>query len=327
MKVASEDMRNQNTYETLAQYLLGELSDEMRREIEREYLADGDCLDELLAVEDDLMDEYVRGELSAREREQFEQHLLAGPGQREKLRYAQTLMERMPAVRTTAPAKQGPSSPERDSWFSFYGKRKLVPVLVVGFAAIVLVAGAAWLIMRVIQLQIKVEHMKAEQVTAQQREQELQAKLASEQKEKEELLRQLRQNSEVGMTEGTGEQTTAEKPTAPRMATFMLSPALMRGGEATDFVVPRGVDVVQLQIQVGGADYNSYRAELKTADGESVYDLSGLKARRTHNVELVFLRIPGRLLIKRDYVLKISGLIEGGSFEDAGFYTFRITKK
>ena len=50
----------------MQQYLLGRLPEEAEAELERRYLADDALFEELLAIEDDLRDAYVRGELPIR---------------------------------------------------------------------------------------------------------------------------------------------------------------------------------------------------------------------------------------------------------------------
>ena len=61
----------------MQQYLLGRLPEEEEAELERRYLADDALFEELLAIEDDLRDAYVRGELSMPDHDAFQQRLLA----------------------------------------------------------------------------------------------------------------------------------------------------------------------------------------------------------------------------------------------------------
>ena len=75
----------------MQQYLLGRLLDEEEAELERRYLADDALFEELLAIEDDLRDAYVRGELSMPDHEAFQQRLLAVPRQRQEQDFAHTL--------------------------------------------------------------------------------------------------------------------------------------------------------------------------------------------------------------------------------------------
>jgi hypothetical protein len=199
-------MQNRNIDKMLERYLLGGLSEEESDRIERQYFADPDFLDELMAVEDDLLDEYARGELQGPQREQFERRLLATPRQLERLRDARILMSRIGAAQLPAHKKRQ----ERNSWFSFFNQPRLAVALPLAFAALVLLVGAGWLALRAARLQEQVERMRAEQSAAERREQELRDKLASEQKEKEDFLRQLQQGSESGEPNGQKDGASPE---------------------------------------------------------------------------------------------------------------------
>jgi CHAT domain-containing protein len=66
-------------------YLLNQLSDPERQEIELRLLTDDDFAAEVEIVEDELIDEYVANELSMNEREQFHEHFLINPVRESKL--------------------------------------------------------------------------------------------------------------------------------------------------------------------------------------------------------------------------------------------------
>ncbi len=72
-------------------YLLGQLAEEERRQFEELLMSRDESFEELLAAEDELIDSYVGGALSAREREQFELYFLATPERRRKVSFARTL--------------------------------------------------------------------------------------------------------------------------------------------------------------------------------------------------------------------------------------------
>lgn len=73
-------------------YLLGELAqEEQRASVEEGLLINDDLFEEFELVKEDLIDQYVSGELTDEERERFEQHFLTTPERRESLRHAQAL--------------------------------------------------------------------------------------------------------------------------------------------------------------------------------------------------------------------------------------------
>src|SRR5262245_46314087 len=75
----------------LRRYLLGELTEDEEARHEERLLTEKDYFDRLLLSEDDLIDEYVRGMLSAQDKERMERRFLASPRRQEKLRLATDL--------------------------------------------------------------------------------------------------------------------------------------------------------------------------------------------------------------------------------------------
>lgn len=71
------------------EYLLGNLSLEEQQQIEERLILNRDFFEQVMIVEDELVDEYVYGSLS--ENERFTQHFLSTPQQRQKLRTAKAL--------------------------------------------------------------------------------------------------------------------------------------------------------------------------------------------------------------------------------------------
>ena len=72
----------------IREYLLGNLSEEDQRLVDERLLTESGFLDELLAGEDDLIDDYVCDDLSQGNRSGFEQHFLCSPERQQKLKFA-----------------------------------------------------------------------------------------------------------------------------------------------------------------------------------------------------------------------------------------------
>lgn len=83
----------------IVKYLLGQLSDAKMVKIEEKYVTDKNFFEQLLAIEDDLIDDYVRGRLTRRQRRQFETYFLSTPERRDKLEFAFSLLNLIPESR------------------------------------------------------------------------------------------------------------------------------------------------------------------------------------------------------------------------------------
>ena len=74
-------------------YLLGELDETEEIRLEDAAFADAETLAFVQSIENDLIDEYVRGELSESEVVKFERRFLTSEDRRRKIEYARTFLE------------------------------------------------------------------------------------------------------------------------------------------------------------------------------------------------------------------------------------------
>jgi uncharacterized membrane protein YebE (DUF533 family) len=68
-----------------------ELCDDEFQQIELRYLADQDFIQQVVAIEDELIQSYVNGELPTEEKLRFERSYLNDPAKSKKLRFSRTL--------------------------------------------------------------------------------------------------------------------------------------------------------------------------------------------------------------------------------------------
>src|SRR5437016_6309198 len=97
----------------IARYLLGGLSEAEQTQLEEQAFSDSDYLQHVRAVEKDLMDEYVRGELSGPEREAFEQRFFASESRRRQMEFASALRQ----VAGESPARASSDAGATASWW------------------------------------------------------------------------------------------------------------------------------------------------------------------------------------------------------------------
>ena len=139
----------------IARYLLGDLPEEEQSRIEDRAFADREYLQDILSVEADLIDEYVRGELSDFERRQFESRFLTSSGRRQKVEFARALAKVVPETATENARRAVAVQPSISWWDSFVTfLRSLNPALKLSMAAaaVVLTIGVSWLVRETIRL-------------------------------------------------------------------------------------------------------------------------------------------------------------------------------
>lgn len=83
-------------------YLLGELEPEQQRQLEQRLFADDKYFEALLIVEDEIIDQYLGGSLTAPEQERFVNIFLSTPERRRKLNFARALRK---YIEVSEPAK------------------------------------------------------------------------------------------------------------------------------------------------------------------------------------------------------------------------------
>src|SRR4029078_8635367 len=71
---------------TIRKYLLGQLSAEDREEFERRYFSDEELFEELQRTEDELIDDFLSGNLSQADVDLFQQNFLVGRKRERQLR-------------------------------------------------------------------------------------------------------------------------------------------------------------------------------------------------------------------------------------------------
>lgn len=89
-------MRSQAEDDNLmTRYLLGAASAEEQSAVEERFFRDADFHFRLLAVEQEIICDYVRGQLPPNEAELFEHHYLASPPRRRKYEQTRELLARL----------------------------------------------------------------------------------------------------------------------------------------------------------------------------------------------------------------------------------------
>src|SRR5437016_3544569 len=99
----------------VVQYLLGSISEEEASRLDELSIANDKFAERLSTVENDLVDAYVRGELTGESLDRFESHYLASPYRREKVKFAECLLGLCDRAPMASPQNERPA---RRWWFS-----------------------------------------------------------------------------------------------------------------------------------------------------------------------------------------------------------------
>ena len=330
----------------VTRHLLGESSLEDERLIEERSASDPNFLDLVLAAEDDLIDAYVKDQLSSSQREWFQRTFLASPENRDRVEFAAVLMKQLDEESAVAfaPAtwKRASSFPPRPVlWIqSFIGSLRVSSFalqLALGAILLAVLCGGLWLL---------IENSGPRQQSGQTRE-----KVAERQNEVRQSSRggQLPQNDQAPNTNAVEptahvsnrEAEAAPKPVSPGkpiknpvVASFVLTPGLTRAASETNKIeIPKNAHVIKLQLSIDSSgNYRSYHASLRQVGGGEIWS-QAIKNNRLESdgkpkaLKSITLRVPTNLLSDGEYLLMLTGITPTGEDEVAGDYAFTVSEK
>jgi hypothetical protein len=324
-------------------FLLGRETEAERERLEAEFFEDDDAFQQMLTAEDDLIDAYVRGELTDSERRQFEQHFMNSSLGRERVCFARTFDA------ATAP-QTAPAVPMTTTAPGFFASIfSNMTGLRVAFATLAIVALVAfpWLFVERSRMNRELNELRAERTRLNQQTEELQRAVAAEKLKNTETLAQLTdlQDRLVGGNQNTKASPEPNKRNAnidsgstyavdvrneastQDNIVFDVNPGATRGGAGNTFRVSNSVKSIMLRLGLEAeSSREEYRVVIETAEGRPVKSMDFKVASASHDrVNLPVLT--ARELRPGDYVITLSGKKPDNTFERVASYSFRVVSK
>jgi hypothetical protein len=329
--------------QTIVQYLLGSLPEEETERFDELSFIDDEFAERLDAVETDLVDAYVKGELSGQALGRFDSYYLASPKRREKVGFAQalkTVAERVAATRQTTIEREPPPAPvasDKPSWWTSLLDFFTLPRLALAAAAMLTLAAGGWMVFEVLRLRGQVDQAQARHRALEQREKDLREKLEQQQRASSTMEKELEQvREEKDRLERQmaldGQLAKSQPPALPanlNIAPFKLSAPTRSSSRAAAIAIPAQTDYVALQLELEPDDYPAYRAALLTQPDRKPagWNREKLNSRAAGETKVIDISLPASLLKSREYILEVTGLSRSGEAGDSRYYTFRVTKQ
>jgi hypothetical protein len=273
----------------LRQYLLGELDEDEQEYIEERFITDRDFKERTLITEDELVEDYLSGELSEVEKKLFLGHFLSTPEQLRKLRIASSLKKYLNTEMPMHPTKPGgevrpPGIRESAIRNKPFWRNPMIFVPVSLTLLFAVIFGLVWL------------------VGVQQRRKQL----AELRLEVEQLNNQAVSNSSRGI---------------------FLTPLNARGDrDANILPAPANGTVAQLWLMLIKDEYPSYQVIFQKDGNAEQFPVSGLRTEVTPRGKAIPLRIPAEILNPGTYILKLNGITDGERIEEVSEYNFRVAR-
>jgi len=153
----------------LVRYLIGSLPDDEAERLDELSVADDQFASHLSAVEDDLVDAYVKGELSGDTLNRFRAHYLSSPANSEKVQFARAFLKYQ-GMAASAPAHAAAGRP----WLAL---PRAVPQWGWAAAALVILMASGYLLVDNVRLRNQVTDSRAARERLAERERQLQTQL------------------------------------------------------------------------------------------------------------------------------------------------------
>ena len=315
---------------TMRRYLLGELSESEQSALEEKYFTDPQIFNEILEIESELVDGYVRGQLANDVRERFEQSYMANPARSERVKFAAALAARLDQTRQPVTSRGRATLP--GSWWQslLASLRGQSPTLKFAMALVTLlvVLGGVWVFVESRRRQqSELARTQAAQEAEQRRERELTQPPADQRKQAEDLAVERK-------SEGPSpEQMTQPTPTissAPRSVSLALTFGGVRGGDNSKIptlVIPPDATQARLLLNLKDNNYPSYHASLRTIAGVEIFSQRSVKPGRAKTGASFVFTVPAQKLAAGDYVLTLRGNNPDGEVDDLSKSLFRIEKE
>lgn len=305
------------------QYLLGTLPPVESEQLEEQFFANDDVFEEVEIAEDELIDAYIRDELSPAELQKFG-NLLRNPRIVERIKFARILNTATSPVLTTQKTKQGPA--KRD-WKALISSLFRLPGTGLAFAtlAVLLLSGIVfvdWLRLRESSRQLNLERAELQRQNQ---------ALASQVQTEKQQLNDEKKNAEA-LNAKLQQALENQERSAPLvlMAPLLLFAGSSRSsGGSNDLVLSSKPETVRLLLALETDEYSRYNAEVrKGVGGPIVYRKSHLKPTTNKSTRMIDLRFPSVLLTPYDYIVNVNGVKEPPAVPQfVGSYNFRVVAK
>lgn len=322
-------------------YLLGELPRRERERLEVSLLTDDRYYEAISAleneVEDELIDEYLDGQMTGTELENFERVFLQTPERVHKLKVLKVLKEQAVSAAQPEPVPAKNVTPNRSS-------HRWIPALTLfrtpqfGFAcaaALVLVLpGGIWLWVKSNRLETQLQQARLQNST----DSALRDRVAALSRNNEDLTARLKSSEEqrAGLERDLASLKGPEvtQPDKPRttFASLTLLPGLRSSSGNSNSILTLQPEHTEARLflnveRVDPKDYKRFRAIVKKQSGSEVWRNENVKLHASGNNARAILIIPAAMLENGQYIGELDGLTSDEQPSLLGLYVFRVVRK
>lgn len=319
------------TEDDIKKYFLGKLNEAATDSFEEEIARSAELFEQAQIIENNIIDDYLRGRLSSAEQALFEENYVTTPARRQKIKFSRLFLsdieKESPKTAQTANLKEHKSFGQR-----VFGNFQLLRILVFGTLAIIFIGGffLIWLNRQ------SESDIAGQQNSNQSPLPENQSNLSdSNSKDADPRFKSdLNTGNSKSLQKSNGKKITptpeptpvivpTRKPVEsnkPIFASFTLAPGMLRDSGEQSIKIPAETGKIRLHLKFpkDSIKYLTYRATIKTAEGETVFSVSNLSS-----LDLI---LPAAKLSSNTYVIFLEGNSSSKPAESVAEYTFRVER-
>jgi len=285
-------MNPQNDKERLRKdYLLGRLSDDMRDQVEERLLDDNDFVEKLSTTEDDLIDDYVFGALSASERKNFEENFVISDERRRKVQFAQSVGLYLELADPQVPARPAPWWEAPLQFLRSYKLWIAIPVLGLLLLLLIVPPVVRWIKPGDTTVVVQTNRALIEQQIAE----------------------------------------FNKRSTDPGLAAYDMdlesTPVLRDKGGIKRVTLSRNIKALNLKLALSStSSHAKYRALVSTVEGVELFAVENLERESEAGTAVVHLKIPTEFFNTGDYQIQLGGIRPDGQSDSPVRYYFGVIK-
>jgi hypothetical protein len=315
----------------IIRYFFGELDEEEKNRIEQEFLSDNQFFEQMLSIEEDLIHDFVRGRLAEPGRKKVKEFLESSDRLKSEVKLVERLIGDVARTRSTETREIGMIPAERPStWRSllaFLGQQNSGKRFSFALLLLLVVPGFGLAIWNVV-LQHKLSQIDAKYTELEMRNQELDHRVALQAENDNKLTQRIedmdRKSDQIDQEINTIKESRSKTLANDTVTLALAMQAFTKGGGELKVVrIGPGTNWLQIGVDVGEGDFNSYDATIETFEGRLVWSKDDLKPARA-KVGKIILTLPARLFANKDYTLTLNGRRNDGSTIDIGEFSFRV---
>jgi anti-sigma factor RsiW len=307
---------------TLKRYLLGQLDPGDDAWLEQRYFQDDGLFERVLLAEEELMDAYLRDELSGPQRARFESRFLTTAHGREKIEATRALIQCLAEHPEPVPPRPGKAAVGLRRLFPPFHPTWSLGRLSAVATAVAVLAAAGWLVSVNRRLTGQLDAIRRERAEVARQAQQLRNEAAGER------ARALEEGRRERAARDRLERTLAALQQSGSVVTTVLTPGLLRDFERPpQLVVPPGAGLILLQLEIGDHAYDGYRVVVRTVAGDEVWRQEVSKPQPSDAMDRVTVGLPARRAPWGDYMVTVQGRTRHRALEDVASYYFQVVRE